>query len=92
MAGPDAKGRATSVLLGGITLACVAGVPAGAALGHALGWRWAFWAVALLCLPAVVAVVRSVPETAAGAWTVLDGNGERCAARGRWSCCWWPRW
>ncbi|MER6581504.1 Cmx/CmrA family chloramphenicol efflux MFS transporter [Nonomuraea sp. NPDC001023] len=61
MAAPDAKGRATSVLLGGITLACVAGVPAGAVLGQAFGWRSAFWAVALVSLPAVLAVVRSVP-------------------------------
>ncbi|MFI6922355.1 Cmx/CmrA family chloramphenicol efflux MFS transporter [Nonomuraea spiralis] len=62
MVPPDAKGRATSVLLGGITLACVAGVPAGAVLGQAFGWRSAFWAVALISLPAVLAVVRSVPE------------------------------
>ncbi|MEU1390621.1 MULTISPECIES: Cmx/CmrA family chloramphenicol efflux MFS transporter [unclassified Nonomuraea] len=61
MVAPDAKGRATSVLLGGITLACVAGVPAGAVLGQAFGWRSAFWAVALVSLPAVLAVVRSVP-------------------------------
>ncbi|MFI0481326.1 Cmx/CmrA family chloramphenicol efflux MFS transporter [Actinomadura sp. 9N215] len=64
MVRPDAKGRAAAVLLGGITLACVAGVPAGAALGQALGWRSAFWAVALICLPAVFAVLRSVPDTA----------------------------
>ncbi|MGW2156718.1 Cmx/CmrA family chloramphenicol efflux MFS transporter [Nonomuraea sp. NPDC001699] len=61
MVAPDAKGRATSVLVGGITLACVAGVPAGAVLGQAFGWRSAFWAVALISLPAVLAVVRSVP-------------------------------
>ncbi|MFI7422516.1 Cmx/CmrA family chloramphenicol efflux MFS transporter [Nonomuraea sp. NPDC049684] len=61
MAAPGAKGRATSVLLGGITLACVAGVPAGAVLGQAFGWRSAFWAVALVSLPAVLAIVRSVP-------------------------------
>ncbi|WP_353944367.1 Cmx/CmrA family chloramphenicol efflux MFS transporter [Streptomyces sp. HUAS MG91] len=58
---PDAKGRATSVLLGGTTLACVAGVPGGALLGQFLGWRAAFWAVAALCLPALVAVARTVP-------------------------------
>ncbi|GAB7029900.1 Cmx/CmrA family chloramphenicol efflux MFS transporter [Streptomyces sp. NPDC021749] len=57
----DAKGRATSVLLGGTTLACVAGVPAGALLGAAWGWRSAFWAVAAVSVPAVVAIVRSVP-------------------------------
>ncbi len=58
---PDAKGRATSVLLGGTTMACVAGVPAGAFLGGLWGWRSAFWAVALVSVPAVVAIVRSVP-------------------------------
>ncbi|MEV4088333.1 MFS transporter, partial [Nonomuraea fuscirosea] len=47
LAPPDAKGRATSVLLGGVTAACVAGVPGGALLGEVWGWRSAFWAVAL---------------------------------------------
>ncbi|MEU0484426.1 Cmx/CmrA family chloramphenicol efflux MFS transporter [Streptosporangium sp. NPDC006013] len=64
MVAPNAKGRAISILLGGITLACIAGVPAGAALGQALGWRSAFWAVALISLPAVFAVLRSVPDIA----------------------------
>lgn len=63
---PDAKGRATSVLLGGVTLACVAGVPAGALLGRVWGWRSAFWAVAVLSLPALVAIVRGVPAGAPG--------------------------
>ncbi|MFE0589362.1 Cmx/CmrA family chloramphenicol efflux MFS transporter [Micromonospora echinospora] len=61
MAGPDARGRAAAVLLGGITLACVAGVPAGALLGQLWGWRSAFWAVAVVSVPAVVAILRSVP-------------------------------
>ncbi|MEU5211043.1 MFS transporter [Streptomyces sp. NPDC020742] len=59
---PDAKGRATSVLLGGTTMACIAGVPAGAFLGAEWGWRSAFWAVALVSVPAVAAIVRSVPD------------------------------
>ncbi len=37
MVAPNAKGRATSILLGGVTLACIAGVPAGAVLGQAFG-------------------------------------------------------
>ncbi|MET9378144.1 Cmx/CmrA family chloramphenicol efflux MFS transporter [Streptomyces sp. NPDC002992] len=61
MVGPESRGRATSVLLGGTTLACVVGVPGGALLGHVGGWRSAFWAVALLSVPALVAIVRSVP-------------------------------
>ncbi|MGW0817725.1 Cmx/CmrA family chloramphenicol efflux MFS transporter [Streptomyces viridiviolaceus] len=67
MVPPDAKGRATSTLLGGVTLACVIGVPAGALLGQVWGWRSAFWAVVLLSLPAVVAVARSVPGGSADA-------------------------
>ncbi|MGW4799843.1 Cmx/CmrA family chloramphenicol efflux MFS transporter, partial [Nonomuraea sp. NPDC004297] len=61
LAPPDAKGRAASVLLGGVTLACVAGVPGGALLGELWGWRSAFWAVALALVPALYAVLRSVP-------------------------------
>ncbi|HET6740009.1 MAG TPA: Cmx/CmrA family chloramphenicol efflux MFS transporter [Kribbella sp.] len=62
----DAKGRATSVLLGGTTLACIVGVPAGAVLGRYLGWRSAFWAVAIISLPALIGVLRSVPSRSPG--------------------------
>jgi MFS transporter, DHA1 family, chloramphenicol resistance protein len=61
MVKPDAKGRATSVLLAGVTLACVAGVPAGAVLGQSWGWRSAFWAVALVSAPAIAGILWSVP-------------------------------
>jgi MFS transporter, DHA1 family, chloramphenicol resistance protein len=67
MVAPDMKGRATAVLLGGTTIACVAGVPAGALLGQVSGWRAAFWAVAIVSVPALVAIVRSVPADATSA-------------------------
>ncbi|MGW4034406.1 Cmx/CmrA family chloramphenicol efflux MFS transporter [Streptomyces sp. NPDC004838] len=63
LAGPQAKGRATSVLLSGVTLACIAGVPLGAALSEVWGWRSAFWGVAIISTPAVLAVLWSVPAT-----------------------------
>ncbi|MBE1587787.1 Cmx/CmrA family chloramphenicol efflux MFS transporter [Nonomuraea angiospora] len=66
LAPPDAKGRATSALLGGVTIACVAGVPGGALLGEVWGWRSAFWAVAVALVPAIVAVLKSVPSGAPG--------------------------
>ncbi|MBB5850068.1 Cmx/CmrA family chloramphenicol efflux MFS transporter [Amycolatopsis umgeniensis] len=66
LAPPGKQARATAVLLAGITLSCVAGVPAGAVLGDIAGWRSAFWAVAALCLPALVLVFRSAPADAAG--------------------------
>ncbi|MFD5897248.1 Cmx/CmrA family chloramphenicol efflux MFS transporter [Streptomyces sp. NPDC060366] len=62
MVEPAARARATSVVVGGVTVACVVGVPAGALLGEHLGWRAAFWAVAVVSLPALVAIVTSVPD------------------------------
>ena len=53
---PDAKGRAVAVLLAGTTVATVAGVPAGALLGTALGWQSTFWAIACLCVPAAIGI------------------------------------
>lgn len=82
MAAPHARGRATAVLLGGITLACVAGVPGGALLGQLWGWRAAFWAVAVVSAPAVVAVLRSVPADPPGA-PVPSPRGELRALRNR---------
>ncbi|MFE2324410.1 Cmx/CmrA family chloramphenicol efflux MFS transporter [Streptomyces sp. NPDC059385] len=58
---PDKKGRALAVLLSGTTVAVVAGVPGGSVLGALLGWRATFWAVAALCLPAVIGIVKGIP-------------------------------
>ncbi|MFV8128924.1 Cmx/CmrA family chloramphenicol efflux MFS transporter [Streptomyces syringium] len=58
---PDKKGRALAVLLSGTTMATIAGVPAGSVLGALLGWRATFWAVAALCLPAAMGILRGVP-------------------------------
>ncbi|MBD0674339.1 Cmx/CmrA family chloramphenicol efflux MFS transporter [Streptomyces sp. CBMA156] len=63
----DRKGRALAVLLSGTTVATVAGVPGGAVLGALFGWRAAFWAVALLCLPAAVGIAKGLPAAATSA-------------------------
>nr|WP_239153978.1 MFS transporter [Amycolatopsis sp. FDAARGOS 1241] len=60
-AAPGAEKRATAIVLTGTTLACVAGVPAGAVLGQVWGWRSAFVAVALVSVPAFAALARWVP-------------------------------
>jgi DHA1 family chloramphenicol resistance protein-like MFS transporter len=82
MVEPHLKGRATSVLLGGVTIACVAGVPGGALLGQLWGWRSAFWAVALVSVPALFAITRSVPDTAQDAPAAPRARGELRALRG----------
>ena len=63
----DRKGRALAVLLSGTTIATVAGVPAGALFGSALGWRSTFWAIAVLCVPAVIGVLRGIPRASSRA-------------------------
>lgn len=63
---PARPARATATLLSGVTLACVVGVPAGAVLGDWSGWRSVFWAVAVLCLPALALVFWSAPAAPAG--------------------------
>src|SRR3954453_49362 len=63
----DRRGRAMAVLVGGLTVANIAGVPAGTLLGQHAGWRAAFWAVAGVTLVAVTGVATLVPETTGGA-------------------------
>ncbi|MGW3291116.1 Cmx/CmrA family chloramphenicol efflux MFS transporter [Streptomyces sp. NPDC001002] len=58
---PGEKGRALAVLLSGTTVATIAGVPGGSLLGTFLGWRATFWAVAALCLPAAVGILKGIP-------------------------------
>ncbi|MGW2091332.1 MFS transporter [Promicromonospora sukumoe] len=57
----DRQARALAVILGGTTLALVAGVPAGALLGELWGWRSALWAIAGVSAATLVAVVCLTP-------------------------------
>ncbi|TDC90924.1 Cmx/CmrA family chloramphenicol efflux MFS transporter [Actinomadura sp. 7K507] len=81
LAAPAARARAMSVVVGGVTVACVAGVPAGALLGGHWGWRASFWAVAIVSVPALIAIARTIPEEQPSAASAL---GElRALADGR---------
>lgn len=73
---PNAKGRAVSILLAGTTVATVAGVPAGAVLGTALGWQSTFWAIALLCVPAAIGIAAGF-TTQAGDTSEKDSSSLR---------------
>lgn len=61
----NARARAMAIMVGGLSVANIAGVPAGAFLGQQAGWRSAFWAVAVLAGVALVGVAFLVPRTAA---------------------------
>ncbi|MCX4828505.1 MFS transporter [Streptomyces sp. NBC_01016] len=56
------RARAMAVMIGGLSIANVLGVPAGAFLGEGLGWRAAFWAVGAASAIALVGIVTLVPK------------------------------
>ncbi|UUU30284.1 MFS transporter [Streptomyces sp. CA-210063] len=60
-AGPAATSRALGMLLGGLTVATVAGVPLGAWLGQLSGWRGPFWVLAALSAGAATVIGRYIP-------------------------------
>ena len=59
---PDRKASAIAVMFTGLTLATLLGVPFGAWLGLAFGWRATFWAVAAIGLMAFAVLAVFVPK------------------------------
>jgi len=60
----DRRGRAMSVVAGGLTVATIVGLPAGTAIGQQFGWRAAFWAVAVMSVLAMAAVAATIANGA----------------------------
>jgi len=58
---PERKASAISIMFTGLTIATLLGVPFGAWLGLAFGWRMAFWAVAGVGALAFVVLAALVP-------------------------------
>lgn len=56
------RARAMAVMIGGLSIANVLGVPAGAFLGEQFGWRSAFWAVAAASAIALVGILTLIPR------------------------------
>ena len=63
---PEARGRAAAYVFGGGSLAIVLGVPAGAWLGRAAGWRASFAALGVICLVSFAALAALLPRGEAG--------------------------
>ena len=55
-------GRAVAITAGGGTAAFILGVPVGTALGHAVGWRLAFAAIAVIILALTLVAARLLPH------------------------------
>ncbi|WP_329215149.1 MFS transporter [Streptomyces sp. NBC_00683] len=58
----NARARAMAVMIGGLSIANVLGVPLGAFLGEHFGWRSAFWAVGAASAVALAGVATRIPR------------------------------
>jgi len=65
--GPGNKAKGYAIVLGGLTVSTVLGVPLVTALGQATSWRVAYLVIAALFAVATAAVLVTVPAVSAGA-------------------------
>ena len=62
MVTPERRGRAIALVLMGLPIANVVGVPAATWLGQTLGWRASYWVVAALAALTIAMVLGLVPD------------------------------
>ena len=78
----DQRGMAVAVVLAGLTVSNIVGVPLGTAIGNAFGWRSTFWAMFGLGLVAFAVMAALLPRApAAAARTVTLGSEVRVLGR-----------
>nr|WP_193106151.1 MFS transporter [Brachybacterium sp. FME24] len=68
------RARSVSLVMLGLTIATMLGVPASTALGQSVGWRWAYVIVVVIAAASTLAIWRLVPEP--------EGNGVAGSIRG----------
>ena len=59
---PERRGFAVALILSGLTVSNILGVPGGTAIGNALGWRATFWTVGAIGLVATLATAFFLPS------------------------------
>ncbi|WP_433475898.1 Cmx/CmrA family chloramphenicol efflux MFS transporter [Spirillospora sp. CA-142024] len=64
---PDRTARASGVVVSGLSMAMIAGGPAGALLSYFTGWRGGFWGVVALTTAGAILCMLMVPATLADA-------------------------
>ncbi|NSY62262.1 MFS transporter [Rhizobium rhizogenes] len=72
IAGPARRGRALAIVSGGMTIAIALGLPLGALVGHAFGWRTTFLAVAVMGLVAIFGIIAGIVRTAGEGMSVAS--------------------
>lgn len=73
----DRTGRAIALTQGGASAGFVLGVPLATTLGNAVGWRWAFVALAVLAAGVVALTARVLPEVEPQAAAPRPAGGGR---------------
>lgn len=64
---PEQRGMAVAIILAGLTVSNVIGVPAGAVIGTLWGWRTTFWSMFGLGVLSLAALIVLLPRAAAAA-------------------------
>jgi predicted MFS family arabinose efflux permease len=75
---PQRRGMALAIVMGGTASAVALGVPLGAIVGHAMGWRATFVGVGILATIAIVGLALGLPH-GVGARLATPTLGERIA-------------
>jgi len=84
----DQRGMAVALILAGLTVSGIVGVPVGTAIGNLFGWRATFWAMCILGVVAVAAMAALLPKNT-GSSAVPAGFGSEVRVLGRqqvWTC------
>lgn len=64
LAEPGREARAVSMMFAGLTIANIVGVPLGTWMSHAIGWRYAFGAIAVIAVLAALSIRKWMPNLA----------------------------
>lgn len=81
LAGPARRGRASSIVFGGLMVGSVVGVPVSVVITQHAGWRGAFWAVDAVTAVAGLALLAFVPGAMRPASPTGSGRGELAVFR-----------
>lgn len=75
----DMRGRAASIVLGGLMLAAALGVPVATLIDQHMGWRASFWLVAILTVVCALVIGVRVPRSPSS--TAISLGAELCEFR-----------
>lgn len=82
-AGPGAGAKAMGIMIGGVTLANVLGVPIGTATGQLIGWQGPFWILAVLAVASAALLGKKLPADRGPRRSITLGDELRSLRRPR---------